>query len=446
MSTVIRIENLSKQYRLGVIGHGYLFRDLQSWWARLRGQEDPNSPVLAWSGQLNVRGDRVWALRGVSLEAEGGKVLGIIGRNGAGKTTLLKIISRITAPTTGEVKIRGRVASLLGMGTGFHPELTGRENIFLNGAILGMTVGEIRRKFDEIVDFSGLEKFIDTPVKRYSSGMYVRLAFAVAAHLEPEILLVDEVLAVGDAGFQKKCLGKIGEITQEGRTVLFVSHNMDAISTLCDRVAWIDQGEILAEGQVKEIIDQYIDSIMTAGPEDRKAGEPAGKIFSFKGYHLVDDEGQVVDFARVGAPFNIVIHYGCQSEIRSARLMVDLVFGHAKVPRLFSCPYEFTDAELARLPLEGSLICRIPALPLAPGIFDIRYAATVNGHLADKVAALVMVRENEDLFLAGRPGMGVDPKLSRYRCQFLVDFQWSLGSPGEAIEARRLGEMLLMPK
>ena len=183
MSTVIRIENLSKQYRLGVISHGYLFRDLQSWWARLRGQEDPNSPVLAGPGQLNVRGDRVWALRDVSLEVEEGKVLGIIGKNGTGKSTLLKIISRITAPTQGEVKIRGRVASLLEIGTGFHPELTGRENIFLNGAILGMKRAEIDRKFNEIVDFSGVEKFIDTPVKHYSSGMYVRLAFAVAAHL-----------------------------------------------------------------------------------------------------------------------------------------------------------------------------------------------------------------------------------------------------------------------
>ena len=227
MSTVLQIANLSKQYRLGVIGHGTLYRDIQSRWCRFRGKEDPNLPLYVGTGS-NGRPRNIWALKGVSLEAGQGKVLGIIGRNGAGKSTLLKIISRITAPTTGEVRIKGRIASLLEVGTGFHPELTGRENIFLNGAILGMTKAEVGRKFDEIVDFSGIEKFIDTPVKRYSSGMYVRLAFAVAAHLEPEILLVDEVLAVGDAEFQKKCLGKMDEVTKQGRTVLFVSHNMDA--------------------------------------------------------------------------------------------------------------------------------------------------------------------------------------------------------------------------
>jgi lipopolysaccharide transport system ATP-binding protein len=209
-NTVIRVENLSKEYRLGTLNHGTLYRDLQSWWARKRGRDDPNSMIGASNhSQSDNENASFWALKDVSFEVEKGEVVGIIGRNGAGKSTLLKILSRVTAPTTGEVKIKGRIASLLEVGTGFHPELTGRENIYLNGSILGMKKREIDAKFDEIVKFAEIEKFLDTPVKRYSSGMYVRLAFAVAAHLEPEILLVDEVLAVGDAAFQKKCLGKM---------------------------------------------------------------------------------------------------------------------------------------------------------------------------------------------------------------------------------------------
>jgi len=227
-NTVIRVENLSKQYRLGTLNHGTLYRDLQSWWARKRGREDPNSRI-GTSDHSQSNNDTFWALKDVSFSVEKGEVVGIIGRNGAGKSTLLKILSRVTAPTTGEVKVKGRIASLLEVGTGFHPELTGRENIYLNGSILGMKKREIDAKFDEIVKFAEIEKFLDTPVKRYSSGMYVRLAFAVAAHLEPEILIIDEVLAVGDAAFQKKCLGKMKDVsTKEGRTVLFVSHNMGA--------------------------------------------------------------------------------------------------------------------------------------------------------------------------------------------------------------------------
>ena len=230
MSTVIKIENLSKLYRLGTIGSGTLQNDLKRWWAKLRSQEDPFQKL----GERNVqnkigKSDLIWALKDINLEIQEGDVLGIIGNNGAGKSTLLKILSRITSPTTGLAKIKGRIASLLEIGTGFHPDLTGRENIYLNGAILGMTRNEISFKLDEIIDFSGIERYIDTPVKRYSSGMYVRLAFAVAAHLEPEILLIDEVLAVGDYSFQKKCLGKIKNVSQKGRTVLFVSHNLDSI-------------------------------------------------------------------------------------------------------------------------------------------------------------------------------------------------------------------------
>jgi len=215
---VISVENVSKRYRLGLIGGGTLHDDFERWWARVRGKPDPLLKI-GQEDYANRQGEHIWALRDVSFQVQQGEVVGIIGRNGAGKSTLLKILSRVTAPTSGQVKIKGRVASLLEVGTGFHPELTGRENIYLNGAILGMKRAEIDCKFDEIVAFAEIEKFMDTPVKRYSSGMYVRLAFAVAAHLEPEILLVDEVLAVGDAAFQKKCLGKMGDVAREGRTV-----------------------------------------------------------------------------------------------------------------------------------------------------------------------------------------------------------------------------------
>jgi len=230
--TVISAENLSKSYQLGAIGTGTFYGDVKRWWAKQRGRPDPYLRV-GEADHGNRDGETIWALKDVNFSAQQGEALGIIGSNGAGKSTLLKILSQVTSPTSGEVKVKGRIASLLEVGTGFHPELTGRENIYLNGAIMGMNRDEIRRKFDEIVEFSGVEKFIDTPVKRYSSGMYVRLAFAVAAHLEPEILIIDEVLAVGDAQFQKKCLGKMQEVGKEGRTVLFVSHNMGAIERLC---------------------------------------------------------------------------------------------------------------------------------------------------------------------------------------------------------------------
>jgi lipopolysaccharide transport system ATP-binding protein len=259
-NTVIKVENLSKQYRLGNVGTGTISHDLNRFWHKARGKADPYLKI----GEENNRSQKaeseyVWALKEINFEVKHGEVLGIIGRNGAGKSTLLKILSRTTTPTTGSVKIKGRVASLLEVGTGFHPELTGRENIFLNGAILGMTRHEIKSKFDQIVDFSGVERYIDTPVKRYSSGMYVRLAFGVAAHLEPEILIVDEVLAVGDAEFQKKALGKMKEVSdKDGRTVLFVSHNIAAIKTLCDNAMVLENGKNKFTGETAESISYYL--------------------------------------------------------------------------------------------------------------------------------------------------------------------------------------------
>ena len=260
MPPVIKVENLSKAYQLGEIGTGTLSRDLERYWARLRGKEDPFLKI----GEVNDRSkkgesDIVWSLKDLDFEIQQGDAVGIIGRNGAGKSTLLKILSRVTAPTTGSVKVKGRIASLLEVGTGFHPELSGRENIYLNGAILGMRKAEIKRNFDEIVDFSGVERYIDTPVKRYSSGMYVRLAFAVAAHLESEILIVDEVLAVGDAEFQKKCLGKMGEVSKgEGRTVLFVSHNMASISQLCNKAILLNNGKLDYFDYATSTINEYL--------------------------------------------------------------------------------------------------------------------------------------------------------------------------------------------
>lgn len=259
-NTVIEFNNVGKQYILGTIGTGTLSHDLNRWWANIRGKEDPYLKI----GETNDRtqkGDSrfVWALRDINFKVEQGDVVGIVGKNGAGKSTLLKILSRVTSPTTGDIKIKGRIASLLEVGTGFHPEMTGRENIFMNGSIMGMTKSEIKSKFDEIVDFAGVAKYVDTPVKRYSSGMMVRLGFAIAAHLEPEILVVDEVLAVGDAEFQKKAIGKMQDVSKDqGRTVLFVSHNMAAVRSLCTRGVMLKNGLVDFIGNIPDTLDHYL--------------------------------------------------------------------------------------------------------------------------------------------------------------------------------------------
>lgn len=256
---ILKVENVSKQYRLGQVGTGTISHDLNRWWAKIRGKEDPYLKI----GEANDRtkkgnSEYVWALQDINFEVNRGEVLGIIGKNGAGKSTLLKILSRVTSPTTGSIKSKGRIASLLEVGTGFHPEMTGRENIYLNGAILGMTKKEITSKINEIIEFSGCERYIDTPVKRYSSGMTVRLAFAVAAHLDPEILVVDEVLAVGDAEFQKKAIGKMQDISKgQGRTVLFVSHNMAAVKSLCTRGLVLENGSVKFEGEIDKALEIY---------------------------------------------------------------------------------------------------------------------------------------------------------------------------------------------
>jgi lipopolysaccharide transport system ATP-binding protein len=317
--TVIKVENLSKQYRLGQVGTGSLSHDVNRLWYKMRGKEDPYLRI----GEENDRTSGgnslyVWALRDINFEVKQGEVLGVIGRNGAGKSTLLKILSRTTKPTTGSIKIRGRVASLLEVGTGFHPELSGRDNIFLNGAILGMTKEEVRRKFDEIVDFSGVEKYIDTPVKRYSSGMYVRLAFAVAAHLEPEILIVDEVLAVGDMEFQKKCLGKMKDVSdKDGRTVLFVSHNMEAIQSLTSRSVLMNNGTIAFTGNSFEAIKKYYTL-------NKKQSEAAMRSHSNKEV-FISDIRVLANPVRIGEDISFELQINSKNKLRGLTLGVSLM-------------------------------------------------------------------------------------------------------------------------
>jgi lipopolysaccharide transport system ATP-binding protein len=320
--TIIRVENISKAYRLGQIGSGTLSDDMKVWWAKARGKPNPLLKI-GQEDHGNREGEYLWALHDISFTVEEGSVLGIIGRNGAGKSTILKILSRVTAPTSGYIKVKGRIASLLEVGTGFHPELTGRENIYLNGAILGMKRAEIDSKFDEIVDFSEVEQFIDTPVKRYSSGMYVRLAFAVAAHLEPEILVVDEVLAVGDAEFQRKSLGKMGDVARQGRTVLFVSHNMSSILRLTQEAIVLEKGRLALRAASPEAVDYYL----SAG--DARAGERVWEKdeipqdatpFRPVALRLLDRKGQTVETVRSVEPFAVEMEYYLDAPVTGLRI------------------------------------------------------------------------------------------------------------------------------
>jgi lipopolysaccharide transport system ATP-binding protein len=372
MDTVIEVNSLSKFYRLGTIGARTFGEDLMRSWARVRGRPDP---LLANTiDQPNVEGAQLWAVRNLTFDVRQGEILGIIGRNGAGKSTLLKILSRITAPTSGEVRVRGRAGSLLEVGTGFHPELTGRENVYLNGTVLGMTRREINRKFDEIVEFSGVAKFIDTPVKRYSSGMHVRLAFAVAAHLEPEILIIDEVLAVGDAEFQRRCLGKMGEVARHGRTILFVSHNMGAISELCTSAMLLQQGQAVASGSVPDVLEHY-SRLLSAGAADGGDSERtfpvdprlACSITSVRVSGVDDRPRRVFDMnepIRIAFRYRVVagIH-GLQFALTLSRNLVDLV-------------HTFDTDHLDQLPFRAPGIYEatyeIPPLWLKAGAYSVR--------------------------------------------------------------------------
>ncbi len=374
MSTVIKIEDIWKEYRLGVISHGTMAHDLQSWWAKVRGKMDPNSKVFASIDHSeHVGSDKFWALKDINAEIKQGETLGIIGRNGSGKSTLLKILSRVTAPTKGSIKVKGRIASLLEVGTGFHPELTGRENIFLNGTILGMTKLEISSRLDEIIDFSGVEDFIETPVKRYSSGMYVRLAFAVAAHLKSEILIIDEVLAVGDLAFQRKCLQKIGALSREGRTVLFVSHMTGAVENLCSRVIWLKNGTLFQQGPTSDVVNNYLNAITDDnGKTPAISGTGEATVASIR---LVDENQKSIETVQVGQ----LVHMQVDVQVCSA--LDRLVFGYGIKDKSGQVMYG-TNTHLKEQALSGvnpgecyHFDISFPA-NLGPGTFTIETALT----------------------------------------------------------------------
>lgn len=371
--TSIHVNHISKAYQLGEIGTGTLSRDLERWWARMRGKEDPFLKI----GETNDRtakGDSsvVWSLKDLTFDIQQGDAVGIIGRNGAGKSTLLKILSRVTTPTTGNIKIKGRIASLLEVGTGFHPELTGRENIYLNGAILGMRKKEITRKFDAIVDFAGVERYVDTPVKRYSSGMYVRLAFAVAAFLESEILIVDEVLAVGDAEFQKKCLGKMGDISAgEGRTILFVSHNMGAIRTLCKSGIFLANGTMQGYGEIDAIVNQYMKSAVSHlnsfdEPNLRRTG--SGKM-RIQYASILNEKGEETNEFFVGDEMQVKIELANPQMVQQSAIGIQ-VKGMDDMPLLHMMNKDSGFALVHQQAVESYLIT-LPSMPLFPGDYKV---------------------------------------------------------------------------
>jgi lipopolysaccharide transport system ATP-binding protein len=339
MKPVVEIENLSKLYRLGSLGSTSVRQTLENFFLRRRSGADAPKDSAIPDGRAGPDPGTFWALKDVSFSVQPGEIIGIVGRNGAGKSTLLKILSRITEPTSGRAILRGRVVSLLEVGTGFHQELTGRENIFLNGAILGMRRAEIATKFEEIVEFAEVGKFIDTPVKRYSSGMFVRLAFAVAAHLEPEILLIDEVLAVGDVGFQKKCLGKMGEVaSQQGRTVFFVSHNMGAIRALCEKAVLIDGGRLTLSGKPADVISHYLAASMPKNTEiegqvwwNGNADAPKTDDLALRGIRLINGAGVPQSTFEADKPITVEIHYKVLQRLRGARFTVTLVTQEGEV-------------------------------------------------------------------------------------------------------------------
>lgn len=375
--TIIKAESLGKLYQLGEIGTGTISHDLNRWWARMRGKEDPFAKI----GETNDRtakgsSDWVWALKNINFEVKQGEVLGIIGRNGAGKSTLLKILSKVTTPSEGRIKVKGRIASLLEVGTGFHPELTGRENIFLNGAILGMTKDEIRSKFDEIVDFAGVDRYIDTPVKRYSSGMYVRLAFAVAAFLEPEILIVDEVLAVGDAEFQKKCLGRMKDVSQnDGRTVLFVSHNMAAIRNLCNRSLYLKNGRFEHIGTVEESIARYSNefkehqSLLQIAKRNDRIGNSRLRI---TGFYVQDAAGDATETLHSGGAYDFVIEFENREYPEKFKEVVgSIALLDDKNQMIFLVRSSFTNENQLVDYKIGKLSCRVEDLAITSGTYQV---------------------------------------------------------------------------
>ncbi|MEX1027950.1 MAG: ABC transporter ATP-binding protein [Candidatus Paceibacterota bacterium] len=373
MSVAIRIENLSKLYRLGEVGTGTISHDLNRWWANVRGKDDPYTLI----GQENRRdqtaeSDYAWALRDVNLEVQQGEVVGIIGANGAGKSTLLKLISRITSPTSGYIRAKGRVASLLEVGTGMHPEMTARENIYLNGAILGMRRHEITKKFDKIIDFAGCRMYVDTPVKRYSSGMRVRLGFAVAAFLEPEILIVDEVLAVGDAEFQRRAIGKMREVSQGGkRTILFVSHNMAAVESLCTRAVLLTEGSNAFEGAPGETVAEYLAFAngvpMTDAPARRLGRRTVAGDAEVSSFSLTDSNGKKLNAVKTGDPLNILLQIQCRRPVDRPR--IGIAVSSYEGQRLFRLHTSDVGFEVQFNREVTTVRCTVEQCPLLPGTY-----------------------------------------------------------------------------
>jgi len=416
---ILKAENISKQYRLGLIGTGTISHDLNRWWHKIRGKEDPFLKI----GDTNDRStkgdsDYVWALKDINFEVRPGEVLGIIGKNGAGKSTLLKILSRVTTPTTGEIKTKGRIASLLEVGTGFHPELTGRENIYLNGAILGMTKAEIKAKEDEIIDFSGCARYVDTPVKRYSSGMRVRLAFAVAAFLEPDILVIDEVLAVGDAEFQKKAIGKMQDISKtDGRTVLFVSHNMAAVQNLCNRLIVLKNGSIKFSGEVKDGIDFYLNSSNIKNNDLELINEN----FRVNKISLLNESNNKTSVGILGKPLNFKIEFN--SKIVVSNFVVKITVKNYFDKVLFVLSNFHTGQVFNIEKGENIIYCKIDKMPLFSGSYN------VNLYFLDLIkretilsgeSVFNMVIEDGDFF-----NSGTIPN-ARNRGDFLVEHNWRM--------------------
>jgi lipopolysaccharide transport system ATP-binding protein len=398
MHPIIKIENLSKMYRLGVIGTGTLTHDLKRWYYGVRGWEDPYLKI----GETNVRSSKgsseyVWALKDINLEIEQGEVLGIIGKNGAGKSTLLKILSKVTGPTTGRISYNGRIGSLLEVGTGFHMELTGRENIFLNGAILGMTKKEIKSKLDEIIDFSGTERYIDTPVKRYSSGMMVRLGFAVAAHLEPEILVVDEVLAVGDVEFQKKAVGKMKDVSQnDGRTVLFVSHNMAAVQTLCTSAVLIEDGMFSFKGGASEVVAKYLLSNYNVSQKpicQRLDRQGAGQI-KFESLKLKDKNGKQLVYGTTGDDlfFHLKFKISDSKITHAVPLEIGIIIRDQQGTIMTTLASFFTNESPVGVVNTSKIFCHVPNFPFLAGQYYIDLWCATSSETQDSLQNAVILQ------------------------------------------------------
>lgn len=412
---ILKVEGLGKQYRLGLVGTGTISHDLNRWWYKTIGKEDPYLKI-GESNDRSAKGssDYVWAIKDINFQVRRGEVLGIIGKNGAGKSTLLKILSRVTGPSTGEIKTKGRIASLLEVGTGFHPEMTGRENIYLNGAILGMTKAEINNKIDEIIDFSGCIRYVDTPVKRYSSGMKVRLAFAVAAHLEPDILVVDEVLAVGDAEFQKKAIGKMQDISNtDGRTVLFVSHNMVAVKSLCTRAIVLEHGSTVFEGNTDDAIDYYLRQSNSSDSNQNYVATRTDRQLFIKSVEFLPKGGQVL----LGDKIKVRTTIFSQSQS-----FINLHIGIYKVSgeKLLHLSNIY-DKDLQTINDKGNIVleCTVPSLTLTAGSYYLNLSLHKNNTKHENL------REVVDFHIIENDYYNIGKIPSSKESVYLIDQKWS---------------------